>query len=306
MKIRILLFSVFLLSFLVLFHTHFQNRQLNCPSEVHAVVPSITLPSLNISLKANLEIYAGSSASGSPLQTQEIAVSFIPKQNRRSQSPQLISIASTPLPALTPGTYTFRINLRRQSDDLPIARLELTQAVNTGSTVNLDQATWNYDFDEDGDHYNNLTEIINGEFSAPPASEIASIWTAALKNPLASADHPDHVILLRPSAISAMKPGPNGRLRVVGDPYSVQSGVLVKADLLNSGGTLKNSADAPSRIDGSFDLTFSGGAVAGDRVIVYAVSRRDQASNPEFDSSRSVTGPGSKVELQVGEAQTCQ
>jgi len=306
MKVRILIFSIFLFGFVILFHTHFQNRQLHCPSEVRASVPLITLPSLNISLKATLEIYAGNSASGSPIQTQEISTSFIPKQAHRSHSPQLVSIASTPLPTLAAGTYTFRINLRRQSDDLPIAKLEVSQAVSTGSTVNLDQATWNYDFDTDGDNYNNITEIMNGEFATPSSSEIPSVWAAAIKNPRDRADHPEHAMLLRPSAISAMRPGTGGRLRIVGDPFSVQSGILVKADLLNSGGVLKSSGEASSRLDGSFDLTFSGGATAGDRVIVYAVSRRDQASNPEFDSSRSVTGPGSKVELQVGGASSCQ
>lgn len=304
---RILLVLFFCFCFVVCFQTYRGKGffDIECPTSARANNSNleVVLPSLNISLKANLEIFAGSSVQGTPQQTLELTTSFVPKQLGRANTPQLVHISTAQLRNLTPGIYTFRVNLLRQSDALLIAQLQNTLDIRSGSSVNFDQSIWNYDFDTDGDNYNNLTEIMNGGFIIHQGQ---SIWVSSPTDPENISSHPEKISLLRPNAISVMSPDRNGRILILGDPFAMQSGVLVKGQLLSSNGIVKNSAQSFSRFDGSFDLVFSEGATVGDRVVIYAVSRKDQIENPDFDSSRSVVGPGSKVELQVEDIRRCQ
>lgn len=219
MKRFIFFMTMILISFVITFKIKKSNDfHMACPSHIQASVPEVILPFSNISLKASLEIFSGSSVSGTPLQTFELATSFVSKQSGRAHSPQLIRIASTQLDSLNPGVYTFRVSLIRQFDDLLIAQLETTSEIRSGSSVNFDQAAWNYDFDEDGDFYNNITEIMNGGFIT--TSEALSEWVFSPTNPKDVNNHPERVVILRPIAISSMALGTGGRLLVAGDPLS--------------------------------------------------------------------------------------
>lgn len=301
--------KIFILSSVLILATIFSlslphdDLKMSCPPNVQALSSHFVIPTVNVPLTANLEILSGSTT----VQSKEIGAQLVPKNPNRPNSALLIQLSSLQIDELAPGTYTFKVLLKRTTDQLILASLQMQANVQQGSTIDFSQASWDYgcaECDPDGDHYNSITEIMNGSFSAPVGTNVANVWNFYQTNP-STDEKPEKVLLLRPAGISVMSPGPGGRLRIAGDPFSVQSGVYVKADLLNGSGSLKKSGGVYSRIDGSFDLNITDGAVSGDRVLIYTISRKD-FGDPEFDSSRSQVGPNSKLELNVKDVQACQ
>jgi hypothetical protein len=88
----------------------------------------------------------------------------------------------------------------------------------------------------------------------------------------------------------------------MGDPFSVQSGVNVIAELDTADGSMKSTINGYSRIDGSFDLPTLANAKEGDTVAVFVSSRKEVGA----PSSRSLQGVGSSVKLAVRNLQGCQ
>lgn len=304
MKIKILLISIFIAGAVFLLSAQYQARRvkIECPHEAKAST-GVTLPTVNIPLEAILEI----SGNGTSIPSRDIAVQLVPKQANRANSPLLIQLSQIQLSDLSAGSYHFKVTLKRSTDHLPLATLDADSIVQAGSSVNFDQATWNYDLDPDGDGYNSITEIMNGKFELSGGGIVPNVWSSLATNPATGGQDskPEKPALLRPAAISVMSPGSNGRLKVAGDPFSVQSAVYVNADLLNASGVKKSSAGSYSRMDGSFDLNFDSGAVVGDRVLLYTRTQKD-LGDATFDSSRADVGPNSKVELAVKDLQGCQ
>lgn len=283
--------------------TRHQEKKLSftCPSVAQASEP-ISLPTVNIPLKAILEISGG----GSSFLPREIGVQLVPKQSNRPNSPLLIQLSSVELNDLSPGNYHFKVTLKRSTDDLALATLDIDSNVQAGSSVDFGKGAWNYDLDPDGDQVNTLTEIMNGKFEESEGSDIPNRWVFNSSNPVVG-NETFKISLLRPAGISVMTPGPQGRLRVSGDPFTVQSAVYVKADLLTEAGVKKGSAGAYSRLDGSFDVQITSGAEVGDRVLVYTISKKIlEEGDTDFDSSRADVGPFSKVEIVVKDLQACR
>ncbi len=305
MKNKIILFSFLSAGAVFLLTVKYQSRQvkIECPQAVKAAT-GINLPFDKIpALKATLEITGG----GTSIPSREIGVQLVPKQANRSNSPLLIQLSQMQLSDVPSGTYHLKVILKKADDDLVLATLDLDSNIQAGTSIDFGQANWNYVQDPDLDNYNSVTEIMNGKFETSVEGGVPNVWSFLPTNPAVGGQNskPEKPLLLRPASISAMSPGSGGRLRVSGDPFSVQSGVYVNADLLTSGGVKKKNGAAYSRIDGSFDITIDSGAVSGDRVLVYAITQKD-LGDAQFDSSRADVGPNSKVELLVKDSQGCQ
>lgn len=285
----------------------FQSKRLQfaCPQEAKATsvfpLPFNSIPSL----RAILEV------SGSmDIPPRDIGVQLLHKQENRPNSALLIQLSQVALDHIPAGNYHLKVTLSRADDNLVLATLDLDSTLQPGASIDFGQGKWDYacpECDTDHDHYNNLTEIMNGVFTAPSSGTLPTQWIASPSDASASGgnSHPDKPSLLRPAGISAMSPGPGGRVRVVGDPFSVQSAVYVTADLLNANGARKGRGEAYSRIDGSFDLMVDSGAEAGDQVLVYVITQKG-LGEPQYDSSRADVGPHSKKMILLKELQGCR
>ncbi len=271
----------------------------NTPQLLSSVKASMNVVSVSsLPLKAHLEI----KSAGNTVQEKDVDIQIVPKDSKRPNSSSLVKIAPVQLDGVTPGPYKFVLSLIHTQYDRKIASIETDITVNPGSNIDFSHSQWVYE-DNDQDHYNDITEIMNGHYnvisnaSGPPSFS----WVNDPKEPLDSASKPDTAFLLKPSAISVMSPGLGGQVRVVGDPFSVQAGVNVIAELSAPNGSKKSKINSFSRLDGSFDLMLSNASV-GDKVVVY-VSSRNEAGSP---SSLSLQGPSSKVEWTVKDLQGCQ
>jgi len=290
----------------------YQAKQVKveCPAEAKAVT-SISLPfDIIPALKARLEI----TGNGSSIPARDIGVQLVPKHANRPNSARLIQLSQVQLEDVPPGNYNLRVTLKRASDDLVLATLELNSVIQPGVSIDFGQTSWDYDVDEDRDNFNNITEMMNGSFQIPQGGIIPNVWTYNPTNFRDITEFPNNdilpptpkIVLLRPWAISIMAPDSNGHVNIIGDPFSVPSGVWVKADLLGPSGIQKNTTGAFSRIDGSFDLNFLSGVTAEDKVLVYVVSRKVlERGDLKYNSSTSQSGPISSLELPVRNFQNC-
>lgn len=308
MKIRILIVSVFMAGAIFLLNVQYQFRRLKweCPAEVKAAT-GINLPFDRIpALEAILEI----SGNGTSILPQNIGVQLVPKQAGRPNSPLLIQLAPIQLPDIQAGTYNFKVTLRRLSDHLPLATIDTIANIQPGSSVSFDQEKWNYDLEEESaptDGFNNITEIMSGHFEVSGGGAVPNLWVSHTIEQSDPADPTRHPVamLLRPYAISVSSPGAGGAIRVVGDPFSVQSGVNVIATLYTSNGSEKSKVNAYSRLDGSFDLPTFSNAVVGDKVRVYVTSRNEVGA-PTSLSDQNNGKPNRELELLVKDLQSCQ
>lgn len=313
MKKKIFFFSLLIAGAIFLLSVQYQSKQvkLECPREAKAVTSNLVLPFDRIpALKATLEI----SGNGSNRAPQDIGVQLVPKQASRSNSPRLIQLSQIQLSDVPAGNYHLKVTLKRADDNLVLATLDLDPTIQPGTSIDFGQVAWNYDVDDDRDNFNNITEIMNGSFQIPQGGTIPNVWTYNPTNFRDIAEFPHNdtlpptpkIVLLRPWAISLMAPDSNGRINIIGDPFSVPSGVWVKADLLGSGGIQKNTTGAFSRIDGSFDLNFPSGVVAEDKILVYVISRKVlERGDLKYNSSTSQSMPTSSLELPVRNFQNC-
>ena len=307
-KIKILLALSFV-TLGILLSVRFQAKQvkIECPHEVQAATSNIVLPFDKIpALKATLEI----TGNGTNISPRDIGVQLVRKQASRANSPLLIQLSQVQLNDVPAGNYHLKVILKKADNDLVLATLDLDSNIGPGTSIDFGKASWNYACDQcdsDGDHYNNLTEIMNGVFHAPSSGTISNEWLSSPTNANRGGEqsYPERPSLLRPAAISVMSPGPNGRLKIVGDPFSVQSAVYVTADLLNPNGLRKGKGEGYSRIDGSFDLSIDSGATAEDKILLYTITQKG-LGEAQFDSSRADVGPNSKLELIVKNFQGCQ
>jgi hypothetical protein len=256
-----------------------------------------------LQLAGQLQVFRASDQT-TPLKEVALAVQIASKEPRRSNSPRFVTFGSIQLNDLGTGTYLFRINIFHQGN-IKIASIETTTAIKGGSKVDFSQSQWRYDYDDDGDGFANLTELVNGHLEAPSGGTVPTIWVGENTDPNNSGSLPSAISLLKPAAISTMAPSTMGRLKVLGDPLAVQSGVYVTAVLRNEAGAQKGKVSGFSRLDGSFDLTLSNAAV-GDKVEVFTASLPNLVDDPRFTSFGTSTGPSSRKEMTVQGLALCQ
>lgn len=307
MKKKIFFLSIlFVAGAIFLLSVQYQSKQvkLGCPQEVKAATSNLVLPfDLIPALKATLEI----TGSGSNIPAREIGVQLVPKHANRQNSPRLIQLSQVQLNDVPAGNYHLKVTLKQSRDDLTLATLDLDSTIQPGTSIDFGQAAWNYDVDPDGDRYNSITEIMNGKFVVSGGGEIPNLWLENVKEATGSAgsgSYPNSATLLRYWAISVSSLGSDGRIRVMGDPFSVQSGVNVIAELRTADGVLKSTINGYSRIDGSFDLPTLSNAIKGDKVHVF-VSSRTGDGNPSSLGAQ-VDGPSREVLFVVKNLQRCE
>src|SRR4030095_742311 len=259
-------------------------------------------PLANLNLTGQLQIFP----EGSTALVKEVplAIQIALKEPQRANSPRFVTFGSIQMSDLKAGRYLFRLNIFHQGS-FKVASIETVTSVKGGSKVDWSQALWKYDFDDDGDGFSNLTELVNGHLEAPVGGTVPTLWVMEATDPGNSSSLPASVSIIKPIAISTMSPSSTGLLKVLGDPLSVQSGVYVTAVLRNIGGTQKEKVSGFSRIDGSFDLTLSNAAV-GDKVEVFAATMPNLVDDPRFTSFGTSTGPASKKEMTVKGLPLCQ
>ncbi|GEM_PF-3001240 len=298
----------------------------DCPQRVMAAVTSGSLAAVRYpDLKGELEVYNSGDTRINTFPVRDLNWKL--KHSNRENSGHVVKFSSLEVANLDPGTYQFDLVLRRASDDLKLARLQVKNVnIKAGSsTISFDDADWVYDdpkdnrnaiaikdkMDSDGDGFNNVTEIMDGDFAAPASGETRGLWQPQEKSYTDLANYPTRTLLLQPSAMSVMAVGPSGNLRIVGDAFSVQPGVLVNAELVRSAGTPPTYTTS-SELDGSFELIIPTGVSVGDKVKIYTVSREGLDATSLLTPiafTRSLSASDSsraQVTLEVKNLQGCQ
>ncbi|MBL7685355.1 MAG: hypothetical protein JNK65_04880, partial [Deltaproteobacteria bacterium] len=261
-----------------------------------------------LNLTGRLEVLKSSDLNGAPVKTADLPVSFVPKDPNRVNSPKVIRVipeGGVHFEDLGVGEYLFRIRLFHRSPnqgDIQIASIEQNILIESGkdSAVNFSGSVWHYDFDDDSDGYSNVTELMNGHFEKKQDNVGGSttVWIAEPTNVKDGQSHPEDVRIIDPKRIGSTSPDSGGHSKIVGDPLSVQSGVLVTVVHKGPDGVEKERVTVYSRLDGSFEANLTN-SVQGDLVQVYTTSSPTLANDPAY-SSLSQSDPSlASVSLEV-------
>lgn len=196
------------------------------------------------------------------------------------------------------GEYLFRVLLyhRRVEGNLLIGSIETATTVKGGeeAPIELSKATWNYQYDEDGDGFTNIAEILNGQYAPDEKRRITNedrLFQVKSTDPRNSGSHPDENFVYAPMKIVPTSPDSNGNSKVVGDPLAVRSGTLYALFHFGSDGrSLKEKIEFSSKIDGSFVVDLKG-SEEGDQVAIVALKAANESPAPPVGEEQEKRQP---------------
>ena len=261
-----------------------------------------------LNLVAKLEVFHAGDENGIPVQEIEQPVQFVPKDPNNPRSPLVVQIIPDDglhVSGIPAGDFLFRIGLFHRSasqGDIRLASIEEAVTIQNGQDTKVDFAggVWRYDFDDDQDGYGNVTELMSGHFEKLQdlVGGTTKLWVSAPTNPKDPGSHPTQVSIIESSRIGSTSPDNDGHAKVIGDPLSVQSGVEVTIVHTAADGTVKETLQVFSRLDGSFETTLNN-SIQGDKVQVYTTSLATMSDDPSY-SSLSVSDPSfASVNLEI-------
>ncbi len=236
----------------------------------------------------------------------DLQVQWVPKNPDRPDSPKVVQIIPSDglrIDRLKQGDYLFKVLLNHQwspTENVLIASIETRANVQNGRDTPADfsQSSWNYEYDDDQDHYTNIAEITNGHYSAEDnGNGDDNFWVFEQTNPKDPNSHPSDKPVLASKRIGSTSPDDQGNVTIIGDPRAVQSGTKFILIHYRKDGSIAERINFNSRIDGSFEVSLKK-AEKDERIVIVPASKFSDGQNPDLGTIDDKSGNGAILSIQ--------